>query len=271
MAWGEFMKEASFGRCSTTNAEIVAVGTELLLGQIVNTNAKYLSENLALLGINMYFQTVVGDNPGRMASVFRQAMDRADVIMVTGGLGPTMDDITKEVLAEVLGKRLSFDPVVWEEISQFFLRRNTAPTENNKRQAYIIEDSIVLDNPFGTAPGVQCTIQVAWPEVQGADGAAVPGGTSSLVPAMTLYGLDPDFLGIHYLEVDSKGMANAGHGYVWGDTLLTTTACVDMPGKCQRVTRINAHPDGKLVETRIDIEVDARRQVRFMFVQRRMP
>lgn len=124
---------------------------------------------------------------------------------------------------------------------------------------------------FGSAPGVYCTIQVAWPEVKGIDGAAVPGGISSLVPATILYGLDPDFVGIRYLEVDSKGMANAGHGYVRGNTLQTTTPCVDRPGNCQRVARINAHPDGKLVETQIDIQVDARRQFRFMFVQRRIP
>lgn len=137
-----------------TKAEIIAVGTEILLGQILNTNARYLSEQMALLGIDMYFQTVVGDNESRMVNAFLQARARSDIVMVTGGLGPTMDDLTKDVLARALGREMRFDEGIWRGIEQYFVRTGRQPTENNKRQAYIISGADVLDNPFGTAPGI---------------------------------------------------------------------------------------------------------------------
>ena len=120
--------------------------------------------------------------------------------------------------------------------------------------------------PFGLAPSVQCTVNVVWPEVKGDNGEEVAGGVSNLHPAMIMYGLDPDHLGIHYLQVDSKGMANAALGYLVGDTLTTTTPCVDIPGHCERATRIDAQPDGKIVHMQIDINDEFNRVVRFNFV-----
>lgn len=119
--------------------------------------------------------------------------------------------------------------------------------------------------PFGLAPSVQCSINVVWPEVQGEDGAEVPGGVSNLSPAMIMYGLDPDHLGIHYLQVDSKGFTTSALGYLDGNTLNTTAPCADIPGKCERVTRIEAQPDGKVIHMQIDINNEYTRVVRYNF------
>ena len=125
-----------------------------MLGQIVNTNAQYLSKQMASLGVNVYFQTVVGDNASRMASVFEQCKERSSILLISGGLGPTMDDITKEVLASVLGLEMVFDESVWQEITAYFTRVGRAMTANNRRQAFVIEGSVVMHNPYGTAPGI---------------------------------------------------------------------------------------------------------------------
>lgn len=105
------------------NAEIIAVGSELLLGQIVNTNAKFLSQQLAGLGINVYYHTVVGDNSNRLKSVIEIAEKRSNLIIFTGGLGPTKDDLTKETIAGYIGKKLVMDPVALESIEDFFIRQ----------------------------------------------------------------------------------------------------------------------------------------------------
>lgn len=134
-------------------AEIIAVGTELLLGQIVNTNAQYLSQELAALGLDVYFQTVVGDNMNRLAEAVRTASGRADVLILTGGLGPTQDDLTKEALAEVLGRTLYIDPEAMANIERFFQDRGVPMTENNRRQALAIEGGTPLPNETGLAVG----------------------------------------------------------------------------------------------------------------------
>jgi len=123
---------------------------------------------------------------------------------------------------------------------------------------------------FGRASGVSCTMMVTWPEVHGENGAQVPGGVSTLAPAIIQYGLDPDHIGIRYLQVDNKGLANYGQGYLVGDTLTTTTPCVGIEGECRRITTIDAHPDGNTTEMRIDIEQDFVRTVRFSFVLHRL-
>ena len=139
--------------------ELVAVGTEILLGNIVNTNSAYLSEQCALLGLSVYYQTVVGDNPDRMKSVIKTALDRSDVVILTGGLGPTEDDLTKEVTAELMGFELVED-ARWREILEQYLvtyQKNNPErriTSNNYKQAMIPRGSIVLDNHNGTAPGL---------------------------------------------------------------------------------------------------------------------
>jgi len=133
-------------------AEIIAVGTELLLGQIVNTNAQYLSEGLAALGIDVYFQTVVGDNAGRIRQAIETARSRADLLLFTGGLGPTQDDLTKDVLAEYLGRRLIIHEPSLKKIEERLAGR-LMMIESNKRQALMIEGSEPLPNEAGLAVG----------------------------------------------------------------------------------------------------------------------
>lgn len=132
-------------------AEIIAVGTEILVGDIVNTNAQFLSEKLFGLGIDMYYQTVVGDNPARLTEAIRLAFSRADLVIFSGGLGPTEDDLTKETVAEYFGVPLLFHKDIAENIKRYLHGR--CPVSNEK-QAYIPEGAVVLPNARGTAPGV---------------------------------------------------------------------------------------------------------------------
>ena len=141
----------------TMTAELISVGTELLLGNIVNTNASYLAEQCARLGLSLYHQSVVGDNGKRLAGVLKEAAGRSDVVILTGGLGPTKDDLTKEVVAEFTGKALVEDAAARKVVEDFFHVRQIEPkdiTENNWKQALVPEGAIVLKNPNGTAPGL---------------------------------------------------------------------------------------------------------------------
>lgn len=140
-------------------AEIIAVGTELLLGQIVNTNAQFLAQELAGIGVDVYFQTVVGDNKQRLQQTFHLAQSRADLIVCTGGLGPTQDDLTKDALAEFTGRQLISDPTSEERIITFFQERKAKMVESNLRQALILTDSDPLPNETGLAVGVGLTHQ----------------------------------------------------------------------------------------------------------------
>ncbi|MCI9184005.1 MAG: competence/damage-inducible protein A [Lachnospiraceae bacterium] len=135
--------------------ELVSVGTELLLGNIVNTNAQFLAEQCALLGLSVYHQVVVGDNEGRLAEVLRMALGRSDVVILGGGLGPTEDDLTKEVCAKVMGLELVEDPHTRKRIEEYLKGGifKEIP-DNNWKQAMIPEGAIVLDNDNGTAPGL---------------------------------------------------------------------------------------------------------------------
>ncbi len=135
-------------------AEILTVGTELLLGQIVDTNASWISQRLAEAGIDVFYQSTVGDNWGRIEEAIRLAMARADVLIITGGLGPTEDDLTRDVLAGVLGRPLRLDPEVLQHIQRRFAHRRTPMAENNRKQAMVPEGFEVLPNPRGTAPGL---------------------------------------------------------------------------------------------------------------------
>ncbi|UOY93605.1 competence/damage-inducible protein A [Ectobacillus sp. JY-23] len=136
------------------HAEIIAVGTELLLGQILNTNAKFLSQKLASIGVNVYFQTVVGDNAERLSSAIAVAQQRADVLIFTGGLGPTKDDLTKETIANAAGVQLVYDKQAMDAITAYFARTGRTFTENNKKQALVLEGAVVFPNDFGMAPGM---------------------------------------------------------------------------------------------------------------------
>ena len=136
------------------NAEILSVGTEILLGDIVNTNAEYIARGLAELGVGVYYQTVVGDNPERMKKAMDIAFDRADVIVTTGGLGPTGDDLTKEIGAEYFKRKLVLDEETLVRIKTFFDKMKRPMTENNVKQAMIPEGAVVMRNDNGTAPGI---------------------------------------------------------------------------------------------------------------------
>ncbi|MCF2660754.1 competence/damage-inducible protein A [Pseudoflavonifractor phocaeensis] len=137
--------------------EILSVGTELLLGNIANTDAQMLSQGLSELGLNVYYHTVVGDNPQRAKEAVAIAKERADIIITTGGLGPTCDDLTKNVLAEAFGKKLVFDQASADRIRSYFTRTGRTMTENNLQQAMLPEGCTVLTNDWGTAPG--CAFQ----------------------------------------------------------------------------------------------------------------
>lgn len=140
-------------------AEIISVGTEILLGNIINTNSAYLAEKCALLGLSMYYQTVVGDNESRMKEAIRTALDRSDIVILTGGLGPTEDDLTKEVTAEIMGVALKEDPHTRELLDIYLeqYQKNDSHrriTANNYKQAMVPDSAIVIDNHNGTAPGL---------------------------------------------------------------------------------------------------------------------
>jgi len=156
--------------------ELISVGTELLLGNIVNTNARYLSEKCAMLGLSVYYQTTVGDNRERMTQVIRTALERADLVILNGGLGPTEDDITREVCSEVLGLTLKEDPAVRAHLEEWYrLRNKTDIPESNWRQALVPEGAVVFENSNGTAPGLVM-------ERDGKTAVLLPGPPNELYP-----------------------------------------------------------------------------------------
>jgi len=134
-------------------ASILSVGTELLFGQIVNTNAAFLSERLNRMGIDVMYHFTVGDNPDRLAEILEEALKKSDLIITTGGLGPTQDDLTKEIVCQVMKDELVLDEPALLAIQQFFLKVNRPMTDNNLKQAYVPKSALVLHNQMGTAPG----------------------------------------------------------------------------------------------------------------------
>ncbi len=134
-------------------AELISVGTEILMGQIVNTNAQYIAQRLAELGIDVFIQTTIGDNHDRLGECLRESLARADVIITTGGLGPTGDDLTKETAADVMGKTLEYDEASLHTLKARFQAMHREMTPNNLKQAMFPKDSRILLNPNGTAPG----------------------------------------------------------------------------------------------------------------------
>ena len=172
--------------------EILSVGTELLLGSIANTDAQMLSRGLSELGLNVYFHTVVGDNPGRAKKAVELARSRADIIITTGGLGPTCDDLTKNVLAEAFGKKLVFHEPSAERIRAYFARTGREMPESNLQQAMLPEDCVVLENDWGTAPG--CAF-----EVDGVHVIMLPGPPSECTPMFR-------YRAVPYLQSLSEGV-----------------------------------------------------------------
>lgn len=155
--------------------ELLAVGTELLLGDILNTNSQYLAKKMAESGLNLHFQTVVGDNEARILESLENAFKRCDMVITTGGLGPTDDDITKETCAKFFNKNLILDQYSLDKIQTIFSQRNIKMPEINKKQAYYIEDSKILENNFGSAIG--CYL-----ETDGKHLIILPGPPSEMIP-----------------------------------------------------------------------------------------
>ena len=187
-------------------AEILCVGTELLLGDVVNTNAVHIAKGLASVGINVYCQTVVGDNPQRLKDSIRMAFDRSDLIVMTGGLGPTYDDLTKETVAEYFGREMELHQPSYDRLMVLFEKFNQGRkgkmTENNIKQAYMPKGAIVLENKNGTAPGLVLT-----------DGkktaVLMPGPPREMVPMF-------DNQVMPYLSRDSKKVLVSQNIYIFG-------------------------------------------------------
>lgn len=161
-------------------AEIIAVGTELLLGQVVNTNATFLSEELAALGIDVYYHTVVGDNGGRLRTLLAEAQQRSDLVVLCGGLGPTDDDLTKDVVADYIQQPLIEDPAGLAKLEQFFKVLERKMTPNNLRQALTIAGGRVIQNPTGLAVGTLV-------EANGTNYLLLPGPPNEMKPMFQQY------------------------------------------------------------------------------------
>ncbi|MCQ2494488.1 MAG: CinA family nicotinamide mononucleotide deamidase-related protein, partial [Lachnospiraceae bacterium] len=164
-------------------AEIICVGTEILLGNIVNTNAAYMAEKIASVGIACYYQSVVGDNEERLLEAINVAMKRSDIVILSGGLGPTEDDLTKETAAKACKRKLVMDEPSRKAIEDYFAVKGTKPTENNWKQALIPEGAKAVPNPNGTAPGIiiedkNCKIIL----LPGPPGELIPMFESSILP-----------------------------------------------------------------------------------------
>ena len=134
-------------------SEIISIGTELLLGEIVDTNTRTIAMTLRSLGIDLYRSSTVGDNVDRIADAVKSGISRSDIIITTGGLGPTVDDATREGIAKAFGLEAIFSEELWEQVQTRFASFGRKPTENNRRQAYIPEGALPIENPVGTAPG----------------------------------------------------------------------------------------------------------------------
>ncbi|MDF2683502.1 MAG: competence/damage-inducible protein [Brevibacillus sp.] len=156
------------------------MGTELLLGQIANTNAQFLSQKLAEIGVGVYFHTVVGDNTERLLQVIRLAAERSDLVIFSGGLGPTQDDLTKETVAAHVGVGLVTDSPAMQHIEDFFSQRGIVMTENNRKQALVLDGSHVFSNDFGMAPGMAI-------RHDSTTFVLLPGPPSELYPMVTRY------------------------------------------------------------------------------------
>jgi len=147
-------------------AEIITIGTEILLGEIVDTNTRYLARALRGLGVDLYRTITIGDNAERISEALRASLDHADIIITTGGLGPTVDDPTREAVARAFGTRVEFREELWAQIVEIISRYGRQPGENQKRQAYVPEGALAISNPVGTAPafimesGHRCVISL---------------------------------------------------------------------------------------------------------------
>ncbi|WP_066683414.1 competence/damage-inducible protein A [Christensenella intestinihominis] len=231
-------------------AEILCVGTELLLGDIINTNAAYIAKELAAIGIDVYYQTVVGDNDGRLKDSLALAFSRADVVVMTGGLGPTYDDLTKETVADYFHRKMVMDEASLQSIEGFFNRLKRPMTENNKKQALMPEGAVIFPNSNGTAPGLAVS-------ENGKTAILLPGPPSEMQPMFQqavlpyLMGFSDKVLVSHNVRVFGMGesrvedalydlMKNSTNPTIApyakeGEVTLRVTAAADTKEKCEEM------------------------------------
>ncbi|MFJ7849414.1 competence/damage-inducible protein A [Peribacillus sp. NPDC097206] len=196
------------------DAEIIAVGSELLLGQINNTNGRFLSQQFAEMGVNVFYHTVVGDNDRRLQQAIEIAESRANLIVFTGGLGPTKDDLTKETISRHIGKKLVFDEDALQSIEAYFQKRGRPMTENNKKQALVLEGCDVLPNDHGMAPGMVLA-------KSGITYMLLPGPPSEIEPMFLNYGYEAIMKRLEKHErIDSKVLRFYGIGEAELETVI---------------------------------------------------
>ncbi len=192
------------------NAEIITIGTEILLGEIIDTNATFIAKALRENGIDLYRKTSVGDNKHRIAEVIKEALGRCDIVITTGGLGPTVDDPTRDAVALAVGCKTKYVPELWEQIKERFQRYNRFPTDNNIKQAYIPETAQFIENPVGTSPCFLVEIQnkaiISLP--------GVPKEMEYLVLNSVLPYLRKRFPGAGYLAMKTIHTAGAGESQI---------------------------------------------------------
>lgn len=193
--------------------EFICVGTELLLGNIVNTNAAFLAEKCAEIGLSCYYQTVVGDNRERLLQTVKTAIERSDIILLSGGLGPTGDDLTKETVAEALGLSLEEDKESHRLIAEYFARRGITPTENNWKQALVPKGAKAIENKNGTAPGIAI-------EKDGRHIILMPGPPNELKP-MFLDSVVPYLRALDEAVIASVTVKVAGIGESRAETMVS--------------------------------------------------
>jgi competence/damage-inducible protein CinA-like protein len=188
------------------SAEIITIGTELLLGEIVNTNTQVIAQSLRKIGVDVFRTSTVGDNAERIIGILKESISRTDIVILTGGLGPTVDDPTRKAIADGFGLELEFHPELWNNIVERFSKYNISPPENNRQQAFLPEGAQELPNPRGTAPGIHL-------RVDGRDIFALPGVplemegmlNEQVIPRITArYGLTGVIL-IRNIRVDGVG------------------------------------------------------------------
>ena len=229
------------------SAEILCIGTEILMGDIINTNAAYIAKELAGLGINVYHQSVVGDNPQRLKESLALAFSRADIVITTGGLGPTYDDLSKETIAAYFNRKLVMDEESLHAIECHFLRLNRVMTDNNKKQAMMPEGCVIFANHNGTAPG--CAIEGEG-EQQGKTAIMLPGPPREMKP-MFEQGVKPFLL----KDSDTRLVSHTMHFFGIGESMLesilhelmeeSTNPTVAPYAKTGEVQlRVTAHPNG---------------------------
>jgi nicotinamide-nucleotide amidase len=236
-------------------AEIIAIGTELLLGETADTNTRFIARVLRNLGIDLFRTQTIGDNPARITDAVRQALERADFVITTGGLGPTVDDPTRQSIADVFGTPLEFHPELWEQIEGRIARYGRTPTGNQKRQAYIPKNAIVIENPVGTAPAFivngPCFPQRS-EEIIGMDKCVIslPGVPSEMETLLTEVVVPylQKFFDLHeVLTIHTLHVSGLGEGLI--DDLIS-----DMELLANPTVGLSAHPG--LVDIRISAKAE---------------